>query len=282
MAAARKIEDEGSVPSLQDICMVDIPIGKVSVLALSTGDSWLAASVENQLHFFSISALLRKEQKPSYSVSLDESDCIKDVRWTRKAEKAYLILSSTRKLYHGFDQGSLKCVMVNVDAVEWSANGDFIVVARKNLLSVLSSELVEKCSFSLSPESLIVDSIRYVRPDSIVVGCDTNDDSDEATYLVQVITSKDKEIIDGTSKPIVLSFTDMFLDFQSEAVSCASGPNLFLSYLDNQELAFIANRKNFSQHVVLLGWSLEDKKNEASIIEISNDAWCAHIESQGA
>lgn len=41
-----------------------------------------------------------------------------------------------------------------------------------------------------------VDSIRYVRPDSIVVGCDTNDDSDEATYLVQVITSKDKEIID--------------------------------------------------------------------------------------
>lgn len=57
-----------------------------------------------------------QEQKPSYSVSLDESDCIKDVRWTRKAEKAYLILSSTRKLYHGFDQGSLKCVMVNVDA----------------------------------------------------------------------------------------------------------------------------------------------------------------------
>lgn len=278
MTAAEKIK-EGSGPSIQEICMVDIPLGKVSVLTLSSGDSLLAASVENKLHVFSMSALLHKEKKPAYSVSLDEADYIKDVKWARKAEKSYLVLSSNGKLYHGSGQGTLKSLMVNVDAVEWSPKGDLFAVARKNILSILSAELVENFSFSLLPTSLIVDSIRWPRQDSIILGGSPSADDSE-DYLVLVISGQDKGIIDDSSKPIVVSFNDMFLDFQTEATPCATGPNLFLSYLDKQEVAFIANRKNLSQHVVLLGWSLEDKKNEASVIEISNDAWCAHIESQ--
>lgn len=68
MTAAEKIK-EGSGPSIQEICTVDIPLGKVSVLTLSSGDSLLAASVENKLHFFSMSALLHKVCPPTLCVS---------------------------------------------------------------------------------------------------------------------------------------------------------------------------------------------------------------------
>lgn len=57
-----------------------------------------------------------QEQKPSYSVSLDDSICIKDVRWARKDAKAYVVLSTSGKLYHGSGQSSLTCLMEGVDS----------------------------------------------------------------------------------------------------------------------------------------------------------------------
>lgn len=49
----------------------------------------------------------------------------------------------------------------------------------------------------------------------------------------------------------------------------------------NSELAFLANRKNMDQHIVLLGWSKDDNK-EAVMIEILNDAWVPRIDFQGS
>ncbi|KAL3529808.1 hypothetical protein ACH5RR_009130, partial [Cinchona calisaya] len=282
MDLAVDIKDKGSgLSSIDQLSILNLSIGKVSILALSSGDSLLVASVANQLHFFSISALLHKEKKPSFSFCLDDLSCIKDVKWARKAEKDYVVLSSDGKLYHGFGKVSPTNVMVNVNAVEWSAKGAFVAVARNNVVSILSSQFTEKLSFSLSSASIIVDSIIWVRADSIVLGCfEEGDDSEQANYLVHVITTQGSEITDASSEPVVLSFSETFLDYRPDVVPGASGPNLFLSYLDHHELAFIANRKNLSQHVVLLGWSLDDEKNEAAIIELSNDVWCAHIESQ--
>lgn len=39
---------------------MDLPIGKVSILALSAEDSVLAATVGRDIHFFAVSALLHK------------------------------------------------------------------------------------------------------------------------------------------------------------------------------------------------------------------------------
>ena len=50
----------------------------------------------------------------------------------------------------------------------------------------------------------------------------------------------------------------------------------------SRKLAFIANRKNLSQHIVILDWSQDGNKNEPAIVELLNDAWRAYIESQGA
>lgn len=46
------------------------------------------------------------------------------------------------------------------------------------------------------------------------------------------------------------------------------------------ELAITANRKSTDQHIVLFGWSLDDK-NEAAVIDILRDTLCPKIALQG-
>lgn len=60
MNLAEDIKEKGSGLSIDELCILNLSIGRVSILALSSGDSLLAASVANQLHFFFISALLLK------------------------------------------------------------------------------------------------------------------------------------------------------------------------------------------------------------------------------
>ncbi|XP_020552303.1 nuclear pore complex protein NUP214 isoform X2 [Sesamum indicum] len=290
MASAEEIKEKQTGPSVQELSLVDVSIGKVSILALSSDDSLLAVTIGNHVHFFAVSALLHKDQKPSYSVSLDDSICIKDMRWARKVAKAYVILSDDGKLYHGSGQGPPSYVMEGVDSVDWSVKGNFVAVAKKNIVSILSSEFEEKLRFLLQFQSVVgdsdvnqvikVDSIRWIRPDCLAVGCfQLNDDGEEENYIVQVITTRGRKITDAAAKPIVLSFNNVFMDFSSDAVPIRNGPHLFLSYLDLYGLAFIANR-NLSQHVGLFCWSLDSGKNEAAVIEILNDAWNLYIDTQ--
>ncbi|KAG9136244.1 hypothetical protein Leryth_003840 [Lithospermum erythrorhizon] len=286
------VKDKERQPSIQELSIVDVPAGKVSILALSRDDSMLAATIDHHIHFYAVSSLLHKEQKPSYSVSADDSSYITDMRWAQLSVKEYVVLLHNGKLYQGCGQGPLKDIMDSVDAVEWSEQGDSVAVARKNILSILSSQLKEKRSFSLSFKSVIGDSdansvikvncIRWVRPDCIMVGClQLNDEGEEENYLVQVITSKGGCIDDASSIPIVLSFYDIFPDYQVDVVPGASGPHLLLQYFDSQQLAFVANRKNLTQHVILFGWGLSGKMNDAAAIEILNDSWNPPIEPQG-
>ncbi|XP_073276105.1 nuclear pore complex protein NUP214-like isoform X2 [Primulina huaijiensis] len=293
IASAELIKDNQTAKSLKELCLVDVPVQNVTMLALSPDDSMLAATEGSNAHFFAVSALLHKEQKPSFSVQLDDSVCIKDLRWARNVAKVYVILSARGDLFYGSGHGPLSHVMENVDSVDWSVNGNFVAVARKNNISILSSQLKEKFSFSLPFRSVIgdndsdvnqvikVDSVRWIRPDCIAVGCfELNDDGEEQNYIVQVITSKEGRITNAGSKAIVLSFNNVFLDFCTDVVLARNGPHLFLSYLDLYGLAFIANR-NLSRQVGLLCWSLDSRKNEAAVIEILNDAWILYIDSQG-
>lgn len=60
MASAEAIKDKKTAPSVQELSLVDVPIGNVSILALSADDSLLAATVSSHVHFFAVSALLHK------------------------------------------------------------------------------------------------------------------------------------------------------------------------------------------------------------------------------
>ncbi|KAJ8574010.1 hypothetical protein K7X08_010521 [Anisodus acutangulus] len=291
MASAKEIKEKGSGLSIQELSVVDVAIGKVSLLALSGDDSLLASCVGNKIHFFPVSALLYKDQTPAFSHSLNDSSIIKDMQWAKKEEKVYVVLSSDGKLYSGIGQSPVKEVMDDAEAVGWSPDGEFIAITRKNLVSILSSKFEEKFSISLSFKSLLddsnvtyiikVDAVRWIRPDCIIIGClQVNDDEEEENYVVQVITSENGRITNPSAKPVVRSFRDVFLDFRYDAVPSCSGPHLFSSYLDQHQLAFVANRKNFDQHILLLGWSVGDEKNETAIIEILNDKWSPKIEAQ--
>ncbi|RWW20695.1 hypothetical protein BHE74_00014835 [Ensete ventricosum] len=117
---------------------------------------------------------------------------------------------------------SCVCVIrfVNASVVDWSMEGDYIAVARKSDIRIFSSDFEEQICISLSyqtwsndTESEIfikasgrkcylktifhqpVDSIEWVRDDSIVVGCvRVNEDGNEEGYLIQVITSREHKL----------------------------------------------------------------------------------------
>lgn len=45
---------------IQDLSIVDVPVGDVRILSLSSDDSILAVSVAADIHFFSVDSLLKK------------------------------------------------------------------------------------------------------------------------------------------------------------------------------------------------------------------------------
>ncbi|KAG1371445.1 putative nuclear pore complex protein NUP214 [Cocos nucifera] len=270
---AKEIEEKGKGPCVQKSSVVDVQIGRVSILALSGDSSTLAATVGGEIHLFSVSSLLEKEQDPSFSCSIKKSGIVKDLKWQKNAEESFVVLSSHGLLYRGQLKDQLKDVMDNVDAVEWSMEGDFIAIARKNTLSILSSNFEEQLSMLLlfqpwtsdadSECTIKVDSIEWVRDDSIIIGCfRVNEDDIEEGYLVQVITSKERKFTEKASKPVVFSFPDLFEAFVDDILPIGFGPYLLSSYLDHWEFVLVANKKNVDDHVRLLKWSEDDNPRE--------------------
>nr|XP_028943604.1 LOW QUALITY PROTEIN: nuclear pore complex protein NUP214 [Malus domestica] len=304
MASAAEMEEKGSYSSVQELSIVDVPLPNIHILALSTDGSTLAATVDADIHFFSVESLLHKGLKPSLSCSLNESNSIKDMQWTRKPENLYVVLSDLGKLSHGSVGGLMEDVMDNVDAgatnacfdlcfvkVGWSSKGNLIVVARKDNISILSSNFEERSSMLISfkpwdedsDENCIVkvDSIRWVRHDSIILGCfQLTAQGNEKGYLVQVIKVKDGKFTDDSCKPVVISFYDLFSNVIDDILPSASGPYLLLSYLEQCELAIVANRKNVDEHIVYLSWSLGEEKNEVVVVDIFQDSLLPRIELQ--
>lgn len=60
MELAKEIKVKGKGPYIEDASVVDVRIGRVSVLALSNDSSVLAASVVGEIHFFHVPSLLNK------------------------------------------------------------------------------------------------------------------------------------------------------------------------------------------------------------------------------
>lgn len=288
MELARKIKEKGNGSgSVQESSVVDVPIGRISILALSTDSSTLAACVGADIHIFSVVSLLNKEKEPSFSCSLNESSHVKDFRWKKNLENSYIVLSSDGKLYCGDLEDPLNPVMENVDAVDWSVNGDYVAIARKNSLRIMSSDLKEQFHVFLLFQSssndgdciLKVDSIKWVRSDRIILGCiQLTEDGNEASYLVQVLTNNEGEITEASSKPVVISFAELFACIVDDIIPSDCGPYLFVNYLERWELVLASHRKNTDRHVVLLGWSLDDMHREVAAVDFIQDKDVPRIE----
>ncbi|KAL1332925.1 hypothetical protein HN51_061691 [Arachis hypogaea] len=289
--SANEFKEKGSGSLVQQLSLVDVSIGRVHCLALSTDNSTLAASVSGDIRFYSVPNFLNKEVKQSFSCSLNDSATVKDMRWITTSENSFVVLSNTGVLYYGEVNSPLKCVMDSVEAVDWGIKGNFIAVARRNVLSILSVKFEEWISISLSFKSWIgdsdlncsikVDSVKCVRSDSIIIGClQFTEDGKEENYLLQVIRSRNGEIRAGCSEFVVQSFSDIYLGLIDDIVPFGSGPYLLLVYLEQCELAIHGNKKNTDQHIMLVGWSVDDYKNEAVLVDIERDNCVPRIELQ--
>ncbi|XP_020085926.1 nuclear pore complex protein NUP214 isoform X1 [Ananas comosus] len=286
---AKAIKEKGKGPCVQDSAVVDVRIGRVSILSLSSDSSTLAATIGGEIHFFSVPSLLSKEQEPSFSCSLNGS--VKDLKWQKNAGLSYASLSSDGSLYLGRQKEQLRNVMENVADVDWSPQSDFIAVSKNNSLSIVSSNFKEQLCMSLLFQSwssgsdsectIKVDSIAWVRDDSIIVGCvRLTEDGDEYGYLIQVITDRVGKFSEGSSKPVVFSFPDIFEGILDDILPAGFGPYLLLSYLDRWELVLASNKKNVDEHVILLKWSLKDDKTEVLSLEFQSDKYTPRIELQ--
>ncbi|CAA6654504.1 unnamed protein product [Spirodela intermedia] len=258
---------------VQEKSILDAQIGAVHILAVSTDSSILAATVG-------------RKQETCFVCSVGESSNIKDFLWRKNRETSFIMLSSCGLLYHGNMKDNLKNIMDGVEAVDWSVDGNLLAVARKNVLSILSSEYKEKLSMSLF----------------IVIGCfQVNEDDEEIDYTVQVVTTTDPGFGEASSKAVVVSFSDLFHGIVDDIVPSGSGPHLFVNYLKTvkyfslctlcsqlniflpfyvaRDLALVANRKNTDEHVVLLAWSGEDGKGPIGL-EFEQEKFIPRIELQ--
>ncbi|XP_031399504.1 nuclear pore complex protein NUP214 isoform X1 [Punica granatum] len=287
MEAAKEIKDKGSGSSVMELSLVDVLIGKVRILSLSPDSSILAASVGRDVYFFSVASLLNKEKEPVSSCSVEESSFLKDMRWLEKMENSFILLSNHGELYHGNVGSSPNCVMDNIDAVD--VKGNFIAMARGNKLSIVSSELKEKLCFSLSSNSwtedcdVKVDSLKWIRRDCIILGCfKLNTDGLEENYVVEVIRCKSGRIdhIEDASQMVVHSFYDVFAGITDDILPIGNGPYMFFGYLNQCQLAIVANRKNTDEHIRLFSWALGEEENEAVVVDIDRDKWLPRIELQ--
>lgn len=294
--ASKEAREKGkaSTRCAQDCCVADVPLPGVSLLELSRDESVLAACAGSEIQFFSSASLLTdKNVEPSSSCSLGEYGTVKDLKWLNHASTAYIVLSNSGLLSHGSLGEGLKDAMENVDAVDCSKDGNHIVVARKSTLSILSSDFKETCCMSLlfqlwsdgsdsEGTSIKVDSIGWVRDDSIVVGCvQLNEEDNEEGYLVQVIRSGGNSFFESSSKPAVFTYVDFFQGIVDDVLPSGVGPNLLLGYLHRWDLMIASNKKSIDEHISLLKWSFAtDDKKTVVYLEMLEDKYSPRIDLQ--
>lgn len=289
LKSAKKFERGLEACCIKDISVADVPVGRVSILALSVECNVLAACVGRHIHLFSISRLLDEGVGASFIRPLTYSSCIKDMEFrpecTSTAE--YVVLTTDGQLYHGavWGKDNFYSFQHNVDCVCWSVHGKYLAVARDGLIIILSSEKEEKFRIKLLFDTLAdkkddsvikVDSIRWVRPDCIILGCySLCPDGNEKNHMIQLISVKKGKITNTCANPVALNFPNVFLALNKDIPS-GSGPYTIFSYLHNLELAFVANRRSTDQQIVLFGWS-SNKEKGAEVLNIAIDDWLPTI-----
>uniref|UniRef100_A0A0E0I5U5 Nuclear pore complex protein NUP214 n=1 Tax=Oryza nivara TaxID=4536 RepID=A0A0E0I5U5_ORYNI len=278
----------------RDCCVADIPLPGVSLLELSRDESVLAACAGSVIHFFSASSLLTdKDVEPLSSCTLEGSSTVKDFKWLNHASKAFIVLSKDGLLSQGSLGEGLKDIMENVDAVDCCKEGTHIVLSKKNTLNILSSDFKEICCMPLlfqlwsddsdsDDASIKVDSIGWVRDDSIVVGSvRLNEEGNEEGYLVQVIRSCGNTFFENSSKSVVFTYVDFFRGIMDDVLPSGVGPNLLLGYLHRWDLMVTSNKKSIDEHISLLKWSsATDDKKTVVYLEMLEDKYSPRIDLQ--
>ncbi|MBA0731848.1 hypothetical protein Gogos_015971, partial [Gossypium gossypioides] len=248
------------VGSLIERRLLDLFIGKVDILALSTDEGLHAVCVADIIYIFDVESFMVQNMEPRCSIPLPQAGFIKDIVWRRAAKYNFLVLTKDGKLFHGkFPDPTLTELMDGIDAVESSDIGD-IVVAKQNKITVFSSDLNEKMIIPLSSElwlgvpvggatlgqnfnvgepvdnywdcKIKVDAIKWIVlnddntfSDCIVVGgYKYGEDGREEDYLLLVLKSKMGRILNPTSELVAYSNFEFYWDLSDS--DCIGPPGM--------------------------------------------------------
>uniref|UniRef100_A0A1D1Y2Q7 CTP synthase n=1 Tax=Anthurium amnicola TaxID=1678845 RepID=A0A1D1Y2Q7_9ARAE len=110
---------------VQEKSILDAQIGDVHILAVSTDSSFLAAAIGSEVRIFSVPSLIKKNQEPVFTCSVEESGRIKDFLWRKNMENSFIVLSNCGRLYHGNLENHLKDIMDGVEAESWGSKGQW-------------------------------------------------------------------------------------------------------------------------------------------------------------
>ncbi|XP_057823176.2 nuclear pore complex protein NUP214 isoform X1 [Cryptomeria japonica] len=279
--------------TVQDASIVDVALGGVSLLTLSSDGLILAACVGGTVHFFSVPDLVHKiDLKPFQSTPVYEAQYIRDFIWCMAKQNMYVALSSEGTLTCGEIGSSFEHIEEKVTAVDWSADGqDIALLTKGNKLTILSSNLRKKSHLQL-PEPLQitssnnnikihVDSIKWIQKDCIVIGCvGVDEEGMESKYPVYILTFKSSDLSQEPKDAEMLAFDCLFTTIDSSILPSNTGPYLLLNYVDVWDLAVAANRRNIDDHIVLLGWVLANGKKVAMSIDFTDEKLKPRIELQ--
>lgn len=279
--------------TIQELSIVDVSLDGIRILALSGDGLILVVSVEGWVHFFSVPDLVHKvDVKPFQSQLVFEGQNVKEFVWSTSKENSYLALSSEGVLVGGKIGFSFDYNEENVMAADWGPDGRHIALLMKDSqLRILSSNFQKEFHLQLATElqtisgndgsKRYVDSIKWVRRDCIVIGCvSVNEKGEESEYPVYLLTSRTGSISEESADVEMVAFDPLFTSIDASILPPKRGPHLFLNYMDVWELAVAANRRNTDDHIVLLGWVLENGRKQAMTLEIVSDKWLPRIELQ--
>ncbi|KAL2635427.1 hypothetical protein R1flu_006906 [Riccia fluitans] len=278
----------------QEKDIVAVAGDSIRVVCLSNDELTLCVCSEKTLRFYDMPTLVQKRDTSTFEVrevSSAEDTFAREFSWSPSDTDAYLLVTSDKKLLVG-RLGSVPEAKVEngVLAASWSQNGQHIAYVSENRqLSIASSSFGKSFSFDLPAHlseedtdfDMNVDAIRWVRPDSIMIGyVSINSEGEEDGYPLFVLTSQSGDLTEEQSEHLGLVFYQLFPSVDPFVTPSGSGPYMLLDYFKPWEVVVAASRKSIDDHIVLVGWLPENGKDEAYSLELGNDLWLPRIELQ--
>lgn len=203
----------------------------VTQLALSADELVLACVVQNTVSFYSIADLVATAGSGSRPHALNQLSLgagVKQFLWCKSPQhpQRYLVLTEEAQLMVGAYPSAPSDLAGGVDAAEWapSSEGAALAFSRGTRLMIKDvaqgganiAEL-EISHPDVDPEALVVESLHWVSASTLVIGCSSVTDDEEAgdAFVVQLSLGQGWRPVAGGPMPDAASlatFVPMFIE----------------------------------------------------------------------
>ncbi|KAI5080777.1 hypothetical protein GOP47_0003960 [Adiantum capillus-veneris] len=290
--ASQAMVDSDEGYNAKDNALANIHLPCTQCLALSEDELVIAACTEDKINFYSVPALAEKGRNGTALLkSLGEECGIKVLAWNPGQRGVILKLSKEGKLSLGlFTEEHLKVVAEDVEAVDWSPDGEYFCYTTKDKnLHIFHSQSSSRSTYGLPQEMFTeakdggleayVDTLKWERLDSILVSCVAKDSGgEEDNSWIFVLASNAGPIVKDLHSAKIVSFEGFFTTIDSSILPSETGPYTLSCYIQPWELLIVTSRRCVDDHISLLGWFTELEQSEVYRFELVDERFTPRIE----